>query len=96
MFGQPSHGLTDECTSVKDNGKKKCWNIDPVCKRDTGQLRLMLIVCFYKRNLDCIKPEEYLCFSLALFFGLLLVIFEILQVEYTLEKELLPFQIAIF
>ena len=96
MFGQPSHGLSDECTSVKDNGKKKCWNIDPVCKRDTGQLQLMLKVCLEKRNLDCIKPEEYLCFSLALFFGLLLVIFEILQVEYTLEKELLTFQIAIF
>ena len=37
MFGQPSHGLSDECISVKDDGK--CWSIDPVCKRDTGQLQ---------------------------------------------------------
>ena len=40
MFGQPSQ--PDECESVKKdigtNGTME-WNLDPVCKRDPGQLQ---------------------------------------------------------
>ena len=40
MFGQPSQGIADKCKSVKDHGKM-CWEIDPVCKRDTGQFQFI-------------------------------------------------------
>ena len=49
MFGQPSQGLADKCKRVKDH-RKMCWEIDPVCKRDTGQFHFRYVKTLFLKE----------------------------------------------